>query len=576
MNNELLVKIEDYLDLFVKNHCAKDFSWRKYQKEAIIDIVQTCMGEQKKNYLLSAPTGAGKSIVAIASAYVLNRFGKKGYILASDLALQDQYEADIQRLHVGFGSVRGIDNYICTENGEKHSLGDCKIRHLNGQAIKQLDCYKQCPYYFARDYASFSPTAILNYSYWLIQMCYVLPRATGVPLFDERDFIIADESHKIVGIVQKHFSPVINDTTYPMIECLRQFLAEHSMTVPYSGDEIKTLINKIVAEEDGVKLFVLNRQFEKVMHAFVDNADEIKKFVGKKYAGKEIPKEWMKGLNLCDWAKDVHCKFEDYNQIIGSTDVRAMIKNPSGTNIQFNCIDERYLMEKYFHNKNNFAVYMTATMGDPASFLKSVKGNNARANVLKSTFNYDKSPIYIYMTKSMSFKNKETSFPWVIGKIDEILKTHEGQNGIIHTGSYANSKKIYEELPDNSRLIQYADSAGKKESLFDFGGQTNKVLMGPSILEGIDLYDDKSRFQIFAKVPYQSLGDKFVAAKMKVDPEWYSFQAILHLLQGVGRSVRNENDWCTTYILDADIMTLIRKYRKHFPQDFLDRCFYLR
>jgi superfamily II DNA or RNA helicase len=85
MTNELNDKIEEYLQMYVSHHCPVDFKWRKYQKEAIIDIITTCLDGTKKNYLLSAPTGAGKSQIAIAAAYVLNRFGKKGYILASDL-----------------------------------------------------------------------------------------------------------------------------------------------------------------------------------------------------------------------------------------------------------------------------------------------------------------------------------------------------------------------------------------------------------------------------------------------------------------------------------------------------------
>jgi Rad3-related DNA helicase len=567
MNEELLMQ-------FVDATFGKDFEFRKYQKEAILDILDTYDTKTKKNYLLSAPTGAGKSRIAICVAGVLAMKGLKGYILTSDLALHDQYEADISRYNLSFGHCKGIDNYLCSENGEKHSLGDCKIRHLNPHAIKGLDCYRECPYYSRRDHASKADVVVTTYSYWLVQMNYVMEKMED-PLFVERDFTICDEAHKVTGIVQKHFSPVINDNTFSMIERLRTFLAEHNMAVDYSGSEIKDVLNKIAACEDNTKLLMYNKQFEKIMWSFVEHADEIKKFVGKKYAGKQIPKEWLKGMNLCDFAKDVHCKFEDYNKIIINTDIRAMIKNMNGTNIQFNCIDERYLMEKHFHDKTKFSTFMTATMGDPKEFLKSVKGNNARSNVMQSTFDFSKSPIYVYMTKSMSFKNKEASFPWVIGKIDEIIKSHEGLNGIIHSGSYANSKKIYEGLKDNSRIIMYNGSDEKKESLFDFSGTAGKILMGPSILEGIDLYDDKSRFQIFAKVPYASLGDKFVSTKMKIDPEWYSFQAILHMLQGVGRSVRNEQDWAETFILDSDVMILLRKYKKHFPQDFLDRCYYI-
>ena len=99
----------------------------------------------------------------------------------------------------------------------------------------------------------------------------------------------------------------------------------------------------------------------------------------------------------------------------------------------------------------------------------------------------------------------------------------------------------------------------------------NKVVMGPSLLEGLDLKDDLSRFAIFAKVPYLSLSDKFVATKLKINPEWYRWKAIVNILQGTGRSVRSETDWAVTYILDGSLADLIHNNRKAFPIEFLQR-----
>jgi Rad3-related DNA helicase len=99
----------------------------------------------------------------------------------------------------------------------------------------------------------------------------------------------------------------------------------------------------------------------------------------------------------------------------------------------------------------------------------------------------------------------------------------------------------------------------------------NKVLMGPSLLEGLDLKDDWSRFAIFAKVPYLSLSDRFVATKLKINPEWYRWKAIVNILQGTGRSVRSEEDWAVTYILDAALADLIHNNRKAFPPEFMKR-----
>ena len=161
---EQLKQIEEYIEKFITDHADENFKFRKYQKEVIIDIVQIFLGGEKKSYVLEAPTGAGKSCIAIVASYVLNQFGKTGYILASDIALQTQYEEDIAKYKLWWGSIKGVDNYRCTENGEKYSLGECTMRNIPTFKKQFLPCYKDCPYLSAREKAKDSQTSLLNYS----------------------------------------------------------------------------------------------------------------------------------------------------------------------------------------------------------------------------------------------------------------------------------------------------------------------------------------------------------------------------------------------------------------------------
>ena len=76
------------------------------------------------------------------------------------------------------------------------------------------------------------------------------------------------------------------------------------------------------------------------------------------------------------------------------------------------------------------------------------------------------------------------------------------------------------------------------------------------------------RFQIFVKVPFPSLGDKFVKAKLDYNPAWYDWQTCTSILQGVGRSVRSEDDWAITYFLDGCLKDLFKRSRRNFPIEF--------
>ena len=87
----------------------------------------------------------------------------------------------------------------------------------------------------------------------------------------------------------------------------------------------------------------------------------------------------------------------------------------------------------------------------------------------------------------------------------------------------------------------------------------NGVIMGPSILEGLDFNDETCRFQIFFKVPFPSLGDPLNLAKMKKSNNWYDWKTGITIQQGIGRSIRNSEDWAITYILDACFSNLINK-----------------
>ena len=100
---------------------------------------------------------------------------------------------------------------------------------------------------------------------------------------------------------------------------------------------------------------------------------------------------------------------------------------------------------------------------------------------------------------------------------------------------------------------------------------SSKVLMGPSLTEGLDLKDSISRFQIIPKISYPSLSDKFIKVKMQINPAWYRWRTIISILQGIGRSVRHENDYAVTYILDACLSDLIHTSRRSFPIEFFNR-----
>lgn len=565
-----LKEIKDKIEEFRITFLGNDWTWRKNQEEAIIKIVESYFNNVKV-IILQAETGNGKSIIALCSSWIFNQINKKSYILASDINLQKQYEDDIKRFHLNYGVICGVDHYKCSDNDEKHSLGTCKMRNRNPH---EMYCYSECPYFCAREYASQTSTSVLNYAYWLISQNYV-NQHIDKPFFPPRDILFADEAHKILDIVQNHYSPKFDKKTLEKLERLTEFFVVHKVNDHIKEyKDIKRNIKNLHDTENQEKIHKILKHIELSFERYLPSWELLKKKTEEDYPHDNPPKQWREALWLCDWLKDLHCKVEDYNDIIDKTSTRNIVKNPSGDNeLTFNCLEESYMMNKYFHRWTGFLVLMSATFADPSEYLKSIALKTAKYIKMESLFNYEKSPIYFYNQHRMSYNDINKNLPWLYDKINEILEKYKDENGVIHTVSYDLTMKIFQHIDKKHRrrLLVYSGAEEKRKALEILKRSKNRILMGPSLRDGIDLRSDFARFAIIAKMPYASLTDKFVATKLKIDHEWYTWKTIIEILQSVGRTVRNIDDFCDTFILDACFSDLLFKHRKSFPTEFLQR-----
>ena len=76
-------KLQEEFDQFIQGK-HPGLKFRPQQKEAILDIIAAYEEDPNGVYLLDAPTGSGKSVIAMIFADFLTFKGNRGYILASD------------------------------------------------------------------------------------------------------------------------------------------------------------------------------------------------------------------------------------------------------------------------------------------------------------------------------------------------------------------------------------------------------------------------------------------------------------------------------------------------------------
>ena len=448
------------------------------------------------------------------------------------------------------------------------------MKGIGYEQAEKLSCWNQCGYLQARRRAKELPVALFNYSYYLIQRNYVEDKMIQddreVP-FPKRDFVFFDEAHKVDSIVQSHFSPRIDQSTPKLFREVNRFVQKQAINAAWvSENRIADIVDRLMREDDPQELIRHISEFRGIAITYRKVKQAALKQSKTRFKGGDIPKDWQTFFGRMDRLKDIWCKFDDYHDIIKELGTAAIVIKRSELETQFLCLEEAMMIDKFLQKKSGFKVFMSATLGDIRAFAKHTKMGNAKVIRMDNNFSYKKSPIVFVNRHKLSFREREQNLPKVVQTLDKILEKHKGQSGIIHAGSYDFMNYINAKSKHRFSFVTY-DSAKERGGAIElFNKVDGKVLVGPSLLEGLDLKDDKSRFQIFFKVPYPSLGDPLVKAKMTAFPGWYDWKTGIAIQQGAGRSIRSKDDWAITYILDGCFRSLINK-PDFFPPSFNER-----
>lgn len=566
--------IQDKIKQYANDLLGKDFIFREHQLEAIVNIVQNAISDVKQT-VLEAPTGSGKSIIAILSAYALYKlYGKTSYILVSDLSLFEQYERDIRKLWSNeFGCIKGKENYVCGKNGCKVSQATCALQNI---PIKRLAnpsfkssrfvCKDNCQYVHDYVQAVNAPITLMTYQLYFIQRNYVEDGIFGGhnKNFPERDLVICDECHNICDICQSHFAPTISIARPSWMDIICQYTGMPSME-----DVRSSIVQNIISCNSNNRLIDYVEEYEEYVSAYVMQNDSVRAKLAKKSYLTKLEKAALFSGNV---ARQEHCKLEDmlaFIDPVGSADY--VVKTIDKDHVTINFVFDSMMLTKYFHMKSRHELLMSATIGDFVEFAK-ISGLNEdfKRILIPSSFDFGNSPIMFSNENRMSFYERDASFPNIVKQVSSICRENTHIRGIIQTGSYANAESLKMTLPEDilERCLFYKGAVEKKMVLAKFLDSSrctqddSRILVGPTLLEGLNFPDDLCRFQICIKVPYAYLGNEYIKKKMQYIDGWYEYDAMNKICQGIGRGVRHKHDWCKTYILDGCVANLVERLDK--------------
>ncbi len=529
------------------------------QEYAVDKILTEFFINNKKSVILSADTGTGKSIIGAVIAKIFNYKFKdqneedemcNATVTVHSNSLVKQYGQTFNDFpSEEFHQIIGASNYTCeaAKYELSNNLKDAK------QSFTGEDCYKKkadditkkrfcnnCEYNIAKSYINRTETLITNYSYHFISSMWSRH-------LSPRRIVIFDEAHTINDVFCEHNSILIS------AERLNGYIDECKKHYPIETREYVNTMNvirdKILREEidesryvEAIKtLMIAYKGINRIFAAGAEKAnldDYLKLFkIGKKY-------------------HDLGCKIGDliayeYDHVFESKDDEISIKPIF--------VGE---MSKVIMGEYN--LFMSATISD--AFMKttlSLSSEDTAFVKLDPVYSPDNKQIMFCGAGRLNFA--EMKKPETIQNLKDIVKevvenaNEDDYKGLMLTPSFAVAEMLSKAVPKQTKIFLHKPGEKIDKIIKEFKAYKGKsILISPSIYEGLDFADDLSRYQIIVKAPYPSLGEKRMAHIANKYPEIYRIMTLMKIVQGIGRSCRNKDDYCITFILDSNAESLFK------------------
>ena len=493
--------------------------WRPSQA-AGLDFI--CKGiTEADDILLECPTGVGKSAMAIALAQFAASINAGTYISTTTISLEDQYMRDFAKL--GLKQLHSKSHYPCPQC-QSCDVGSRELKLSDGSKVcrcKEGDC---CTYRSAKAAFHMAPFGIAN-------AAYICTCARFAPDWTPRDIAVFDEAHLLHDTIAGGYSFDIKNNEIDYF--------------PGEGDEPSWL-----KDHYSFKLAVQIRELEEELDDIDEDDPEIQK--------------------VCRKLERAEGKQQNLQQIL-SSDPEQWVFDQQDDRLSISPLWATDFAAELLPRIGAKRIYLSATLPGfqhQCRYL-GVDPKKAKFLALSSPFPLDHRLIHICPVVKWDYRNTGPGIAATCRAIEKILKLHPTDRGLVHVSSYYQAREVVQQCR-SKRLITHENARDKDSRLEEMFARPGAVLVSPSSHEGLDLYGDRSRLQIIAKLPFASLGDKRVKRRMQVDPSWYNLHTAQKFIQACGRSIRSETDYATTYVLDAAFDGFYNRAAQFFPEYLLE------
>lgn len=536
-------------------------NWKRYfpfehvrtQQEQAINFALNAYEAGVKSVVLELATGVGKSAIGICIARYLEaqlpvkERDEEGmplagaYFLSTQKLLVEQYVRDFSSL---VKTLKSSSNYRCKHYSDNSCAESKRLlqklgKQLNGTEF-QKTCKNECTYSIEKQDFIDSPISITNFAYFLAETTYA-------GKLTPRSLLVVDECHNTEAELGKFIEVSFSEKfARDVLKCKIPKLDSQEAVLDWVKSTYRKSVNKYVRE--------LEKNMVKISDATEGYGEFTKQYeMLEKHSGKID--QFIEVYNPSNWVMNIAYPQEGNRR--------------GARKFEFKPIDLGPYSQKVLLKSGARLLMMSATVVDHEVFCESIglKSEDVAYLRIGSPFSVKNRPIHYIPAGAMSKDNIDKTLPVMVEAIKMILEKHPGEKGIIHAVNYKIAKYLKENIVSN-RLLTHEpsnrDEVLKKHIMCD----EPTVLLSPSMMEGVDLADDSSRFQVLCKVPFPYLGDLVISKRMGKNKMWYPYTTAKLVIQAFGRSVRNDKDHAISYILDADWERFYSRNVHMFPQEF--------
>lgn len=503
---------------------------------------------------LQAPTGSGKSFLAISHAREVADRGGKTHVITAQKVLQGQYGTDFPPPLVEI--IKGRSNYPCNYDSFKYknaARGYCRSSKKKGliqeclkygsvdtanQFVLPADAHK-CDYWRQMVLAMENPITLYNFHSFLFQQ--------RLGRFGKRELLILDECHNTESVLLGFVQIILSDKLLRALGIQLELGLKDAQAV-IAWLEKENVVERIKRSLGGGKTEDVP---EGLTASETDQLQELLDRIG----------DLQRYLDMTQWVVDVT---EDPTEDDFGDRTRKLRIRPLFIGA---------FTKEMLWSKADRVIAMSGTILDAKTWARNLGISKAALGFvdIPCSFPARNRPIIPEYAGNLSFKTLEATLPNLYVTISKIMQRHAGQRGIIHGHSENLCRLIRDNLKDPRIIhLDMFDKRDKTAMLRAHLNRPDSVLLASGFHEGVDLKDDLARFQMIAKIPWPTMQDKFVKARMEIDPSYLPYQTALKLLQSYGRIIRHKDDWGKTYVLDSGFEGFLTRCGWLLPKWFSD------